>query len=694
MQFHSLSVAVVTACAVAAPHVNPNDITHHDVDRAIAQISKELMNRFDPHNAWEPSKDDSGWLSRGYGGTTAVATLALLTANESQHSVEIKTALQKLESIRHPSTYTCSLRTMIWSELATTHGKQLRRDARRLAASLGRNAGGWGYSSNPPSTVGEASPTIRLFGTVALLEAHRKGVALPSACFASIASAVLQTQHEDGGWSHAHGKTAPNTTVAGFNCLLGVDEVLGEKLSATQKRILEQALQRALGWINTNYSPKHNPGGTAMMSYLCSLERAAMSCGLDQLRSTDWYREGVAAIINSHCCSTRVKGSTVNLSFALLFLTRGRVPLALVELQADKTTNDPYRLAREITQSVSNQIEQSLGWRVVTIDESIDRWLQAPLLLVQDISVLSQQTGKLRTYLDRGGLLLLVGEKNSAKQFVALADSLCPDAERRMFRTDHWGLDVVQNARGASIETWHDGIRDRVILLHANAKKISNGSQGQQLKSLVNICCGAAELGHWKTRMWSQEIGLDPNSFVIASHCGRWNMELHGLTSCGIESKSLTEAVGSRVVLVGGIDASEATPDLARQVIAVANAGTTLVIDTIGGVGGFASSLRAKIGDQISVVMESDRELLRQIKPVGVRGWTQLNHPETTPPLVANVGQGRIIFLDGDIHNALLGQPAWGVHGYDTRTAVALLQALVSNDSPVRSRELLGNRIR
>ena len=43
MQFHSLSVAVVTACAVAAPHVNPNDITHHDVDRAIAQISNELV---------------------------------------------------------------------------------------------------------------------------------------------------------------------------------------------------------------------------------------------------------------------------------------------------------------------------------------------------------------------------------------------------------------------------------------------------------------------------------------------------------------------------------------------------------------------------------------------------------------------------------------------------------------------------
>ena len=81
-----LSVALVAACAIASPTKKPSEITGHDVDLAITRISEELLNRFDTQRGWESVGDDTGWLSKSLGGTTAIATLALLTANESQNS--------------------------------------------------------------------------------------------------------------------------------------------------------------------------------------------------------------------------------------------------------------------------------------------------------------------------------------------------------------------------------------------------------------------------------------------------------------------------------------------------------------------------------------------------------------------------------------------------------------------------------
>ena len=677
MYFQLLSVALVVICAVASPSIKPSEITQQDVDIAIERISTELLNRFDEKRGWEPDSKTTGWLSKGLGGTTAVATLALLSANQSQHTSIMKIALKQVESVKKPSTYVSALRTMVYCKLAETHEKQLKDSAKRLVETMGKASGGWGYYSVPPRTVDTASPIIRRFATVALLEAHRKGVRIPSACFGSIAEAILYTQNNDGGWSHAQEKTASNTTIAGFNCLLSVDEVLGDALSDAQHKTINIALQKALDWLNTHYAPKLNTGGTAMMSYLCGLERAAMSCGLDQLDNSDWYREGVAAVLKAHCSSKKhVKGSDVNLSFALLFLTRGRIPLSLVELRTDKTTLDPYRLARKISSTISNQIEQTLGWRVVTEIDEVYRWLQAPLLLIQYPEAIPNDLEKLSHYLDRGGLLVLFGDKKNAQHFSNVARQLCPDATHSVTRKEHWALTLIQNAKGIQIESWHDGIRDRIILVQSDPRKYPEQKTTQLSKALINICCGAAELSKWNTRLWDQKNGLVAKYFVLASHAGKWDFESHGLRLIGIKSKLLTAIAGPSVVLVGGISEEEATEQIANDIISTAKAGSIVLVEPIGGLGEFSSRLRLLIGKQLSTLIEPDRNLVKKIQPIGIRGFTQFKRLPLAPPLVVQVGDGQIIFLDGDIRNALLGQPSWGVHGYDATTSAALMCVL------------------
>jgi len=677
MYVQFLSAACIAVCAIGSPTKKASEITQHDVDHAIERISEELLNRFELDRGWEPMGKDTGWLSKGIGGTTAVATLSLLSANQSQHSTEMKIALQHLETIRQPSTYVCALRTMIWCQLSGTHDKQLKRDVNHLIRSMGRTAGGWGYDARMPVALDKASPIIRQFGTIALLEATRTGIHVPPACFGAIAEAVLQTQQENGGWSHAQEKVAPNTTVAGFNCLLSVQEAIGNQLSQNQKQLLSVGLTQALDWLHKHYSPKQNTGGTAMMTYLCNLERAAISCGLDQLRNKDWYRQGVAAVLKAHCSTKkRIKGSTVNLSFALLFLTRGRVPLALVELRENKTTFDHYRLAQKMSTAISNQIEMTLGWRVVTNNDSVERWLQAPLLLVQDPSVFPDDLKLLAQYLDRGGLLVLFGDKKNAQNFTAIANRLCPEATFQSTRKNHWTHTLIQNAVGVHIEAWHDGIRDRIILVRNTAKNVQELKQTKLTKAIINLCCGAAEMSQWKSRLWRNQIDINPKAFILASHEGNWDKEQYGLQSLGIKTQQISAITKQKVVLVGGTDGTQATKKLTREVVELAKQGGVVLIEPIGGNNQFATKMREKIGKMLSIIIEPDRELQTAMRPIEVRGTTKILGTELTPPLVMRVGLGQIIFLDGDFRSALLHQPSWGIHGYDTKTAVDLLHEL------------------
>ena len=70
-----LSAAYLAACAIGSP-IKPVDIIETDVESAIHRIRTELIDRFDEKIGWEPEADHTNWLSKGLGGSTAVATQA------------------------------------------------------------------------------------------------------------------------------------------------------------------------------------------------------------------------------------------------------------------------------------------------------------------------------------------------------------------------------------------------------------------------------------------------------------------------------------------------------------------------------------------------------------------------------------------------------------------------------------------
>jgi len=670
-----LCVVVSTTCAVSTPSLDDSD-----VNDAIKMISTELGLRHDPIECWEDAESE-GWLSKNKGGTTAITALALLASGVSINSEELQQSLEYLWEIDNPSTYVLSLRTSIWSMLPDRFERRLKKDAKRLTSTMGFSSGGWGSGAQPPTNLRDASPLVRQFGMNALREAGRSGASIPTRCWSAIANATLATQHRNGGWSYEQnnsvGEATPNMTVAGLNCLLGVDEIFKDDLSKQDAMKLHTAIDNAIAWLNTHADTNINTGGTALMSYLYALERVAMTCGLAEIRNRDWFLDGAQAVLDAHCGVTKAKGSTVNLSFALLFLSRGRVPLALCELVVDEGRVDPLRFCDTLASRIAHATERHLGWRLVTHEDSIDTWLSAPLLFIQDIKAIPNDIAKLGRYLDRGGMIVMLEDGKSSRQWTAVADALCPDIESRKVDTGHWSLSLLVPATGIRVTTWHDSIRDRILLVRGSPQALVRREKSKLSNVMINICCGAAELDAWHPRL---RISPQPTSgsIVLARHPGNWDSESTGFNRWKVERMSLSKAAGKPLIVVGGIDENEATGILVNDVIHAATEGSTVLVETIGGRGNFAKALRKQIAAKTGVI-------LKPINPIpalhGRRGWTIHLNKTLEPPLVARIDRGRVVFIDFDIRNALLGQPSWGIHGFDTNSAQGFMTTLLNQDN-------------
>jgi hypothetical protein len=674
MSIFFVSAALSAVCAIGAPKLNDNDVTN-----AIAKIVDKLDEEYHKERCWDSSSPSNGWLSKHRGGTTALTTLAMLSAGKSSNSPKIQRAIDYIWEIEEPSSYLLTLRTSIWAQLPDSYNTRLEKDTKRLIKTMSLEYGGWGIDSTLPNSFSETSPLTREFGIIALLAANRRGERIPKKCWTSLANATLASQHKNGGWSYSHkansGETTANMTVAGLNCLLGVDEVLGGELKQSDEFLLQSAINRGINWLDKHASTSTNSGGTALMSYLYALERAAMSCGLSKVRRRDWFTDGALAIIDAHCGVRKAKGSVVNLSFALLFLTRGHSPIAFCELVVRKAKVDPHRVADIITQRLSITSERNLAWQLVTIDESVLTWLTAPFMLVQNVEAIPDDNTKLKNYLDKGGLLVMLATGKELRQCKEFASTLCPSIEPIENRRDHWSHGLLNAAKNIRLTIWNDGIRDRIIVVQGNGKKVVQSKNSKLALFFTNLCLGAAELNCWSTRLHVQPPIPSKKHIVVAQHKGNWDTELAAFERWKTKAMPLNAVKRNPCILLGGVYESEIDQQLIDDIIITASKGATILVESIGGRGHFAASVRERVAKQTGNAVKPDTTL-SHIN--GRRGWSIHNREALPIPLQTTIGKGSVIFIDCDLRNALLDHTAWGIHGYSHDAAQELLKLVLA----------------
>ena len=462
---------------LSAGRIARADVTPDDVRHAIAAGVRYLKS--------QQLKDRGNWPERiGYpGGVTALCTLALLESGEPVNSPALDKALSYLRQLGDPqSVYVTALQTMLFCAAEPKKDMLLiQRNAawlERAQIQSGDRAGAWSYfAAGGQQARGDNSNSQ--FALLGLHEAELAGVSVSTATWQRALDYWLSCQRPDGSWGYYKAvqdqpQAAPtgSMTCAGIGALViaqgrlgeGDARVVGGQIRCCGEQADDSPLQRGLQWMGARFTVNANPspagfggislGRSGLFYYLYGVERVGRLTGRRFLGQHDWYRQGAEMLVQNQDKLTgfwRGEGSgednpLIATSFALLFLSKGRRPVAMAKLQHGDTNDwDRHRNGvHHLIRHVEPLWRQKLSWQTVDLRAaSVEDLLESPVLFLsgrEAFEFSAEQKRHLQQYVAQGGFIFAeasCGGKGFDRAFRQLMKELFPDSALRLLPPEH-----------------------------------------------------------------------------------------------------------------------------------------------------------------------------------------------------------------------------------------------------------------
>jgi RNA polymerase sigma factor (sigma-70 family) len=453
---------------VAGPE-RRRSVLGEQVDRAITGGVRFIKSQQQADGSWPDIDQESKT------GMTSLATLALLSADQSYDSPAVRKALEYLRVFGPDvlkSTYAISLQTQVFA--AADPG----RDRLRIAANVewleGAQVrpndrvnwpGTWSYSDSKRARPGDNSNTQ--YALLGLHAASEAGVPVKPEVWTLARAYWERCQKRDGTWAYTPDSPASTAsmTCAGISSLIiagshrfrGQEHLKGDEIQNCGKQVFDRSLTAGTDWLARDFTVRQNIGNGQQWRfyYLNGLERAGRLSGIRFFGANDWYRIGAEELVHDQ---DRLGGfwqgvfieanRVLATSFAVQFLAKGRAPVLINKLRhlpTDDWNQDPDDIGNLVAR-VSRDWKHLLTWQV--IDPSIatvPELLGAPILFINGHKAPDFAPGektKLREYVDRGGVILADACCGSAEfdaGFKALMKDLFPDVPDplRLLADDH-----------------------------------------------------------------------------------------------------------------------------------------------------------------------------------------------------------------------------------------------------------------
>lgn len=411
-------VSAVFSTLITAPPLSAQQVTGEQVNAAVERAKRWLL---------AEQRADGRWADYGMpGGTTALATLALLNAGVPADNAQLERAIRVVRGLELDRTYVVSLKIQALAAAdPVRHRDRIQEAANWLVRAQLRN-NMWGYGLG-----GErADFSNSQFAMLGLHEATKAGVQIPPTTWNRARRALVNGQNRDGGWGYIPSASFPNPSTGSMTaaCLASL-YICGNELTEQHKpgrdasgRLIccqpyveFRPIARGLAWLATHFNPARNaPFGHWYYYYMYAIERVGILSGVRYFGHHDWYREGAAALL------ARQKGtgsweethSVVDTSFALLFLAKGHRPVVFHKLQW--TTSDRWNLTRNdlahLVTFIGDALGEPVSWEVVPLDADVAEWIRAPILYFNGHEfprLTDEEVEKLREYIRQGGTILI-----------------------------------------------------------------------------------------------------------------------------------------------------------------------------------------------------------------------------------------------------------------------------------------------
>ncbi len=696
---------------------NASAVTEAERSAAIQRIQSYLLSQQNPlTGGWEQSH---GNHSRHQGGEAALVTYALLRSGMSVQEHRMRAATEYLKNVRMNGTYAISLRTHCWAALSEDFRPQLSADARWLLAAQVDGLFDYGPRTGP-----RFDHSVTQYGLLGLWESSKRRGPTASRVWHQASQHFIESQNPDGGWGYtARSRSTPSMTAAGLTALLIAQENIYRNKQKPPTQIT-QAIKGGINWLDIHVS---NNGVTVddTLYYLVSLERASLASGIRTLGGRDWFQAGAQSIINNERGSGSLGGELVDTAFALIFLSRGGVPVWAnkLHLPGRAWNNRPNDLGM-LTRHLGDQVEAELGWQVIDASSDTSLWLNAPVAyLASDapVSFHAAELANLETYLDLGGILVATPDARPeafGESIRVAAAKIYPDfhfvrvdAEHPLMGLVH-PVDLPEERRPWVLS---NGVRDLIVLAPTDW-----GMAFQSRRSDMNTSADKimANLYALVTERGGETAGLD--AFSTERHnrpvagklrvvhaisqgqspleplawyplAGRFfNRTGYELVVRGMSIDRVPE-IQARIVYLGGAQSRRLSAKELRLLIGFINRGGTILIETIGGRGSYAAGVlrqfEAVFGEQ-AVPLGAAHPIVTgkglagppgvgyDMRRVNYRRYSTLNRgPVDAPRLLSISVDGRdvVIASHEDLSLGVLGSRRWGIDGYDVDSARSLL---------------------
>ena len=385
--------------------------------------------------------------NRNYGGWSALAIYALLTAGEDYKDPRMKRALDWLGKFKTDATYSLAVRCQIWEKLPRNIGrKMLAKEAGQIIKSLYRPVGKPArdplsldrYGAHNVTSAGRPGTGVHdnsntQFGILGVWAAARAGGDVPKWYWELTYQHWKRTQKADGAWSYTarnepdnrgFSKSSAATMTAGAiaSMYVAIDNLQSKDFLKCGGRLNDPAIKRGLEWLDNNFHADRSVGGQGgkYYYYLYALERTGLATGMKYIGKKDWYKLCATNLINTQ----RPDGAWdpynakayADTCFALLFLTRGRAPVMLNRLDYDGDWNNRPRAAANLTRWVSRTFERDVNWQVINLKVPAEEWHDSPILMISGTrkpKFADEHKAKLLKFIRQGGMLLSVAECGS-----------------------------------------------------------------------------------------------------------------------------------------------------------------------------------------------------------------------------------------------------------------------------------------
>jgi len=356
------------------------------VDRGVAW----LLSKQKEDGSWGYFSD--GWSNKYASGLTALSLLALMNSGVSKYKQPVEKGFEYLFGHRPQHTYEISFCLMAlemkaapmlerfrvarldpderknykYERTLTPDEKSYMHDLVELLTTLKSRGGNWRYNlrqSQPDISNGQ-------FAILGLKAASRCGIKVPVNIWEEVLEYYLDFQAKEGpktkyrefksfdrngapefrvyaarerGWSYHFGYADPAKTVGshvniGISCLLLAYEELTQRRSAvaaSNRGAVRQAVRDGLAWLDGHWAIETRPNSSKVYYhyYIYSLGRVGTLTDRRFIGEHDWYREGVAYLLEKQCSDGHWGirpgewGSNISATaFTLLFLMRSTPP--------------------------------------------------------------------------------------------------------------------------------------------------------------------------------------------------------------------------------------------------------------------------------------------------------------------------------------------------------------------------------